>query len=598
MPDPAARSLSSERFRAFWRSFANHAGAKLWVAVALLIVVGLLEGSGLLMLVPLLHALGLGGTGELRGAARSLATVLTASGTSLPAVLALFVAIKIAQAVLRAVSGMLNLQLQTEYVGFLRTRFYEAMTQADWLFLTRQRSSDLASIVLTELPMVGVAAQQTLTLLSVVIVASAHVAIAFTLSPSMAAFALGSGAIVGFGLRGLRRRSRALGELSQRKRDELAAGVTEHLSGMKVAKSHAREHQHTAHFRRVLTEINTQLMQVHRLGVLIGIWLEVGAVVALSLFVYFAVPRVNTAQLLVLVFVFTRLLTHSSTLQNLWHQIVQGLPSFLAAEKMREQLVAAAEPPAFAPVRLELRHAIALENISFRYGPHAADALRDIHFEIPARRITAVCGPSGAGKSTLADLLLGLLTPNSGRVLIDGVELTGPTVHGWRQSIGYVPQETFLFHESVRANLLWAQPEATEQDLRTALRAAAAEEFVDRLPQGIDTIVGDRGLRLSGGERQRLALARALLRRPTLLVLDEATSALDTQNERLVQSAIEGLQGELTVVVIAHRLSTVRIADRIVVLRQGEVAESGTWDDLRGRDQGLFQQLIAADTKA
>jgi len=180
-------------------------------------------------------------------------------------------------------------------------------------------------------------------------------------------------------------------------------------------------------------------------------------------------------------------------------------------------------------------------------------------------------------------------------VTLDGVPLDGALLHAWRQSIGYVPQETFLFHESVRTNLLWAQPEASEADLRAALRDAAAEAFVDRLPQGLDTVVGDRGVRLSGGERQRLALARALLRRPTLLVLDEATSSLDTHNERLVQDAIERLHGELTIVLIAHRLSTVRFADRIVVLAGGAVAESGTWDELCAREQGVFRKLVAAD---
>jgi ATP-binding cassette subfamily C protein len=142
--------------------------------------------------------------------------------------------------------------------------------------------------------------------------------------------------------------------------------------------------------------------------------------------------------------------------------------------------------------------------------------------------------------------------------------------------------------------LLWGRPEATEADLRAALRAAAAEEFVDLLPRGLDTVLGDRGVRLSGGERQRIALARALLRQPALLVLDEATSALDTQNERLIQQAIEQLHGELTIVLIAHRLSTVRMADQIVVLKDGQIVETGAWADLCRREGGVFRELAAA----
>ena len=157
-----------------------------------------------------------------------------------------------------------------------------------------------------------------------------------------------------------------------------------------------------------------------------------------------------------------------------------------------------------------------------------------------------------------------------------------------------MPQETFLFNDTVRANLLWARPEATEENLRSALRMAAAERFVDKLPLGWDTLLGDRGVRLSGGERQRIALARAILRRPSLLVLDEATSSLDTENERLIQDAIEGLRGEVTILIIAHRLSTVRVADRIVVLREGRLVESGSWDELAGRERGAFKQLLTA----
>jgi ATP-binding cassette, subfamily C, bacterial len=155
-----------------------------------------------------------------------------------------------------------------------------------------------------------------------------------------------------------------------------------------------------------------------------------------------------------------------------------------------------------------------------------------------------------------------------------------------------VPQETFLFHDTVRSNLLWAKQDATEAELWAALGLAAAQAFVIALPQGLDTVVGDRGIRLSGGERQRLALARALLRKPTLLLLDEATSSLDTENEQRIQDAIEGLHGELTMVVIAHRLSTIRRADSIVVLDRGQVVEAGPWELLAQKQGGRFRGLL------
>jgi ATP-binding cassette subfamily C protein len=184
-------------------------------------------------------------------------------------------------------------------------------------------------------------------------------------------------------------------------------------------------------------------------------------------------------------------------------------------------------------------------------------AFQNATFDIPSQKITAVVGPSGAWKSSLADLLLGLLKPETGKITVDGVEITRENLHAWRHSVGYVPQETFLFNDTVRGNLLWAMPSAKEEDLWEALRMAAAEDFVGKLPQGLDTVLSDRGIMLSGGERQRITLARTLLRKPRLLLLDEATSALDSENERWIHQAIESLYDNLTIVIIAHRQSTI-----------------------------------------
>jgi ATP-binding cassette subfamily C protein len=220
--------------------------------------------------------------------------------------------------------------------------------------------------------------------------------------------------------------------------------------------------------------------------------------------------------------------------------------------------------------------------------------VRDVTFTLDAGATTAIVGPSGSGKSTLADLLMGLLTPSEGRILVDGVTLDGGRLDAWRDQIGYVAQEAFLFHESVRANLLWARPDASEEEIWHALRLASADAFVRALPHGLDTVVGDRGVLVSGGERQRLSLARALVRRPALLILDEATSSLDSENEARIQQAIDKLHQQMTIVVITHRLSTIRGADTIHVVDRGRLVESGTWTDLVGRRTGRFVELCEA----
>jgi ATP-binding cassette subfamily C protein len=203
-------------------------------------------------------------------------------------------------------------------------------------------------------------------------------------------------------------------------------------------------------------------------------------------------------------------------------------------------------------------------------------------------------GPSGAGKTTVTDVVLGLLRPEHGRVLIDGVLLTDHDLAGWRSRVAVVPQDPYLFTETIAANLRWAAPQASDEDLWDALRDAAVDTFVAALPDGLETLVGDRGIRLSGGERQRIALARALLRRPTLIVLDEPTSALDTETEQVVRATLARLHGRHTVLIVAHRLSTARDADKIVVLDGGRVVESGPWCALAADPDGRLARLIRA----
>jgi ATP-binding cassette, subfamily C, bacterial len=245
-----------------------------------------------------------------------------------------------------------------------------------------------------------------------------------------------------------------------------------------------------------------------------------------------------------------------------------------------------------------MERSIELSDVSFSYGPSSPLALDDLEMQIEPGKTTAIVGSSGAGKSTVVDLILGLLHPGSGSVLVDGLPLGAGQMKSWRALIGYVSQETFLFNDTVRFNLDWAQPGATEREMLSALESAAALDFVNRLPAGLDTVIGERGVRLSGGERQRLSLARALLRKPRILILDEATSSLDSENEQRIYDAIQKLHGSITIILITHRLSTVRDADRIYVLDGGRVAAVGTWSDLMTAENGRFRELYGSQLVA
>ena len=242
-----------------------------------------------------------------------------------------------------------------------------------------------------------------------------------------------------------------------------------------------------------------------------------------------------------------------------------------------------------APALAPLREAIRYEGVSFAYEP-GRPVLHDVSFTVRRGEVVALVGASGAGKSTTLDLLPRFYDPDSGRVTFDGVDVRGVRVESLRRQLGIVTQETILFHDSVRANIAYGRPDAADADVEAAARAAHAHAFIEALPRGYATLIGDRGVRLSGGERQRLAIARALLRNPPVLLLDEATSALDTESERLVQEALERLMRDRTVLVIAHRLSTVQHADTILVFDGGRIVQQGRHADLLAAE-GPYRRL-------
>jgi subfamily B ATP-binding cassette protein MsbA len=216
--------------------------------------------------------------------------------------------------------------------------------------------------------------------------------------------------------------------------------------------------------------------------------------------------------------------------------------------------------------------------------------LRDVSFEVSPGEIIALVGPSGAGKSTMVDLVARFYDPTAGRITIDGEDLRSFSSRSLRQRFGIVAQETVLFHDTVRNNIAYALPDARQDGIERAAQAANAHDFIMRMPDGYDTILGERATRLSGGQRQRIAIARAILRDPPILIFDEATSALDSESERLVQDAIERLLQGRTVFVIAHRLSTIRHADQILVLEEGRVVQRGRHDELIA-EGGLYRHL-------
>jgi len=248
-------------------------------------------------------------------------------------------------------------------------------------------------------------------------------------------------------------------------------------------------------------------------------------------------------------------------------------------------------------LREPVRGAVMLEGVQFRYDPELPLVLSDVSFSIAPGEVVALVGPSGAGKTTVASLIPRFWDVTGGRITLDGVDVRELSFADLRGAIGLVPQEPALFSGTIRENIAYSRPSAADADVHAAARAAHAFEFIDRLPDGMDTRVGERGIKLSGGQRQRIALARVFLKNPAVVVLDEATSSLDNESERLVEQAMEELLRGRSTLIIAHRLRTVRRADRVLVLEHGQVVEQGTHEELVGQ-AGLYGRLYRAELRA
>ena len=549
-----------------------------------------------MLLVPLLALAGLEAGGQANPLTAYLhdATAWLGISFNLPTVLLIYAGLISLRAILVFIRDTFLCRMEHEFVDTLRDQLHQAIGQASWLFLLKQRSSDLIHSLTSDISRVGHGARLTLQTLSTFGLVLAYFSVSLYLSPGMTLTVISSAGLLFWVLRHYRGRAQRLGTQQIRTGQNLFASVSEFLQGIKLIKSYSAEGYYRRYFARTVSEQRQKALAFNRANTLAQQVFHVGAALLLGLYFYLAITwwQIALTEMIILAIIFARFMPLLSSLQRNYEQIMHMLPSYCAAMQLYQDCQAVAEPPADThQPRLTLQQAIRLESVSFQYSA-TKPTLAQITTQIPAGQTTAIVGLSGAGKSTLADLLAGLIAPDSGRLTVDDTPLTADTWQAWRRATAYVPQDPFLFHDSLRNNLLWASPDSMDDALWQALEQAAAGAFCRQLPDGLDTLIGERGVRLSGGEKQRVALARALLRQPNLLLLDEATSALDNQHEGQIQAAIERLHGKLTIVLIAHRLSTVQHADQILVLEQGRLVQQGTWTQLCQERQGHFYQQL------
>jgi subfamily B ATP-binding cassette protein MsbA len=559
-----------------------------------LALVGLVLGSGLALLVPLVVA--------------GLVTQVVSGGdgAGLDRLVIGLVVLFLAQSLGGFVQTWMLGVVGERVVARLRAELFERLVTLSLDFHSRSRVGELVSRLSSDVTLIRTMLAQTTTqLLSSLIGLVGSVVILFTLSPSLLLIALLlAPALIGvaivFG--------RPLQRVSIEVQDAIARSTVtaeEALGGIRVVKSYVRERFETERYGGDLAGVVAQgsRLALWRAGFggIMG-FLGFGAIIVLLWYTGHQVIEGSLAIGTLTGFLLYGVTIGGSlaTIAGLYGQFREGTGAVARVFEILDMEPVIRDAPDAVDLA-SVAGRITLDHVTFGYRPDR-DVLRGISLEIAPGEVIALVGPSGSGKTTLVGLLPRLWDVSAGRIMVDGHDVREVTTASLRSRIGLVPQEATLFGGTVRDNIRYGRLEATDDEIVEAARSANAHDFITALPEGYDTVVGDRGSRLSGGQRQRVAIARAILKDPPILLLDEATSSLDNESERLVQEALDRLQVGRTTVIVAHRLSTIRAAGRIAVLDDGWLVETGSHDELLAQG-GLYARLYrlqfeAAETAA
>ncbi|EEL59749.2 ABC transporter ATP-binding protein [Bacillus toyonensis] len=587
----------------FMKKLYSSAGKILYVNLFGMVLISLLEGIGIILLLPMISMTGIINTGEETSFIAPAYRILQnfPKTTSLISILGIYVLIVLSQNILQRNITLRDARTQQVFVRKLRVETYSMILKAKWRFFLEKRKTNLINILTTELARVSYGINLILQLLATILFTFIQVGLAFLLSPQVTVFVLGFGLLFLVASRVFIKKARILGGKTSELAKDYLSGITDHFNGIKDIKSNTLEGSRLDWFQSITKKMSSEQMEYMRIRSNSQLFYKISMAILIAFFIFLSVNmfQAQTAQLLLIILIFSRLWPRFMTIQSNLEQLAASIPAFKSLWELQQECNEAVEMQDIYMQKhikpICIKQGIECKDVSFRYNKQEAlYALQNINVQIPINSMTAIVGHSGAGKSTLIDVLMGLIQPEKGRVLIDGTPLTTDNLLSLRRAISYVPQDPFLFNASIRENLMMIDSNVNEEQIWAALEFAAATEFVRMLPNGLDTLIGDRGVRLSGGERQRLVLARAILRKPSILVLDEATSALDTENEVKIQSAIERLKGTMTIVVIAHRLSTIRNADQVIVLGKGEIVQKGEFNQLAKERKGVFQNLLGS----
>ena len=577
----------------FWR-LARRFPRLLAIATALLIVDALLSALSVITIAPLADLLLDKPQEQWFGITERLNALYQSGGLPFSAVsVALLVWLSmLGMSIVSVLTRWSTLRIRFEVVRTLLNDSFERIYQTRWPFFSGSNKGALINIFINEINKVGGAFLAMSSSFANVVRIAAFLSVPFIMEPTLVLVCIvGTGIVlVPFLLMG--RWTYRYGKKQVKASNRISSLIKESLEGAREVIGFGRRAKTIKQINDIYEDYADSTVKAQTTAFFSSqIYEPAGFLVLLIVLFYARESGLPLSAITVVLWGIIRTIPLLKQVIHLKHQLDNFLPSL---EQVRKQH-ALAESFKHDSGRIlfhGLVSGVRVERVSYTYN-NGHVALTDVSMDLPKGRVTALVGESGSGKSTLVDLLLGLQEPDRGKILIDGIPLSSLDIQTWRQRIGFVPQKPVLFDLTIRENLLWAEPEATIEDLWTACRVAGAAGFIEKLPRKLETEIGESGIRLSGGQVQRLALARAIIRKPELLILDEATSALDSQHENRIHEALGRYLTSTAILIITHRLSLARKAGMIYAIRVGRIRESGTFSELE-RKEGYFRTLLSS----
>lgn len=577
-------------YRLLFSDLITRLGWRVLALVSLMTLIGLSEGTTIVLLLPLLSRIGVASAATQGLAIETMNKGLRLIGATTPAeILVVIVALAAVQTALFIALSWWNAKLARLYQGQRQSELFRAFVRARWSFVVNRKVGDLTNVIVTECDRLGIAFNILLAMISTSVVILIYFFLSMVVAWQVTLSLVGFASLSGLAMVRIYRMSYAAGQALPPLNAGLQSMLGEQLAAVKIIKATDGEGRAEDRVNSLVRRLEKANVFVSFLPAMVRGLLEFLAFVGLALIFVLGSKGMGVAlgNVFVVLALFARLFPRITTLQANLHYLNGHVHAIDAISQLQSEAEAEAERQdnATYTLKIKLPTSLVVQNLEVKFGERKVLDRVSVTMAIPG--MLAIVGGSGAGKSTLVHTLLGLLEPSAGSIHLGRHELASAPLSAWRRAIGYVPQETILFHASVWENLTLANPAATQSEVEVAVRRAHAFDFIAAMPEGYATLIGDQGVKLSGGQRQRLGIARALLTNPILLLLDEAMSALDAESESELLDTIEDLRSQMGILLVAHRLTAVRAADAIYVLDEGQVVETGTWDELMARKTRL-----------